>query len=347
MKRVLIVGHGLAGANLAFQLYKDGIPFTVIDKRNNSSSSRVAAGLINPIVFRRLNKSWMVDDLVPVMQSVYKDIEGLLDVTVLHDKCITKLLSKDEYEFWQQKTQGDDLVDYIGNVCKGTGSLSGVNKYYGTGSVLNGGYCDIALMLDALQKYWLDEGVFKEGHFDYEKITCNADSFVYDQEKYSHVIFCQGYDVLHNPYFSNVGLKPVKGEILTVKIDGFEKEKVVNKNMFVLPISDNIYKVGATYDWRDLSDRTTSEGQRFLLEKLKDITALDVTVIEHVAGVRPTVSDRRPVLGFLPEKPNMGVFNGLGTKGVMIAPYFAKEMVKLIMDADYKVHPEVSLDRFL
>lgn len=45
-------------------------------------------------------------------------------------------------------------------------------------------------------------------------------------------------------------------------------------------------------------------------------------VVEHKAGVRPSVSDRRPVLGPCKDYEQLVVFNGLGTKGVSLAPFF-------------------------
>jgi len=68
-------------------------------------------------------------------------------------------------------------------------------------------------------------------------------------------------------------------------------------------------------------------------------------VVMHKAGIRPTVKDRRPFLGAHPDHNNLYVFNGLGTKGVSLAPYFAKHLVDHMVDG-VELMKEVSIGRF-
>ena len=74
MKKHLIIGGGLAGVTLAWQLIKKGQGVLLIDNKKNKSSS-IAAGMINPIVFRRVTKSWRVDEFLPVAKEFYKEVE--------------------------------------------------------------------------------------------------------------------------------------------------------------------------------------------------------------------------------------------------------------------------------
>ena len=136
-----------------------------------------------------------------------------------------------------------------------------------------------------------------------------------------------------------------KGEILLVRIKDFDSQKVINKGVFILPIGNNLYKVGATYEWKDLSETPTEKGKLELLEKLKLVLKVPFELIEHRSGIRPTVKDRRPLIGIHPEHPQLGIFNGMGTKAVLLAPYFAQEFAGFL-DGKNALNKEVSIHRF-
>ena len=67
-RKFIIVGGGLAGICVAIQLIRSGAKVTLFDKNENYSSI-VAGGIINPIVFRRMTKSWRVDEFLPFLKS--------------------------------------------------------------------------------------------------------------------------------------------------------------------------------------------------------------------------------------------------------------------------------------
>ena len=139
----------------------------------------------------------------------------------------------------------------------------------------------------------------------------------------------------------------MKGEILTIHAPGLTEDFILNKKVFVLPVGNHRFKVGSTYDWEDLTEQPTELGKRSIVERLERLINVDYTTENHQAGIRPTMIDRRPVIGFHPVYKNLAVFNGLGTKGVMLAPYFAKEMLIKLTNKNYSVHKEVDINRFL
>ena len=65
----------------------------------------------------------------------------------------------------------------------------------------------------------------------------------------------------------------------------------------------------------------------------------------QIAGVRPTVYDRRPVMGEHPNHKGIFIFNGLGTKGYLMAPLLSEEMADFIISRK-ELHREVKLSRF-
>ena len=112
-----------------------------------------------------------------------------------------------------------------------------------------------------------------------------------------------------------------------------------------MDLGNKRYKVGATYAWDDLSEEPTEAGASELHNKLKQLISCDYNLIKHEAGIRPSSIDRRPIIGAHPQHKNLFIFNGLGTKGVMLAPYFAKNFVNFYLEKE-SIHEEVNVKRF-
>ncbi|WP_068473169.1 NAD(P)/FAD-dependent oxidoreductase [Saccharicrinis aurantiacus] len=341
---ILIVGHGLAGATLAYQLYKKGVDFTIVSG-NKPTASRVAAGMINPIVFRRLNKSWAVEECLPLMHTFYKELERDLQSEFYYNVAISKLLSQEEFDFWTNKISEDNsLTSYLADPSDAI-SERGLKPFYGSGIVNKGGYVDLNVMLDTLQQKWKALDCFIEATINYDDFVASANSCIWKGKEYTKVVFCEGVGVTDNPFFDLEMMKPVKGELLTIYSEGLPQDKILNKNMFVLPVGNHYFKVGATYNWQDLSERNTNEALEELKLKLEKIIDVPYKVVNQHAGVRPTVKDRRPILGYNKHFRSVAIFNGLGAKGVMLAPYFSALMVDSILNLA-NVPNEVDVKRF-
>ena len=140
-------------------------------------------------------------------------------------------------------------------------------------------------------------------------------------------------------------LKPTKGELLTIHAPDLKMDFVLKSSVFLIPLCNDLYRVGATYDWDDTSSNITSKAKRELLDKLDKFLNCDYKVIDQVAGIRPTVKDRRPLVGRHHEERNMYVLNGLGTRGVMIAPYVAKQLFHFIEEGRL-LEKEIDIKRF-
>ena len=181
--------------------------------------------------------------------------------------------------------------------------------------------------------------------FDYANIEFRSEEIVWKNYSAQKIIFCEGYQSINNPYFNWLPFKLTKGEVLTVNFEKLELKHAINKGVFILPY-DGDYKLGATYNWDDLDEIPTEEGRNQLLKKASKFINDEIKVVNHQAGVRPTVIDRRPLLGVHHEHQQLAVFNGLGTKGVMLAPYFAHKMVDLLLKNEVLPN-EVNINRFL
>ena len=140
-------------------------------------------------------------------------------------------------------------------------------------------------------------------------------------------------------------LNGTKGEVLTIKAPDLKLKAAIKSSVFIIPVGNDCYTVGSTYNWDDKSNKPTAAGKDELLSKLKTFITCDFEVVKHVAGIRPTVKDRRPLVGRHSEHQNLYVLNGLGTRGVMIAPYVAQQLFQFI-GAKRPLDPEIDCNRF-
>ncbi|MEN9326502.1 MAG: Glycine/D-amino acid oxidase (deaminating) family protein Fjo30, partial [Bacteroidota bacterium] len=112
----------------------------------------------------------------------------------------------------------------------------------------------------------------------------------------------------------------------------------------ILPLENHLYKVGATYDWEDKTNQKTEKAKTELITHLKEVISCDFEVIEHLAGVRPTVKDRRPLLGKHYFHNHLYILNGLGTRGVLFAPYLSDKLYQYIENG-IPLDNEISIER--
>lgn len=342
----IIVGQGLAGSVLAYTLMQQNQKILLIDEEAETSSSKVAAGLCNPVVFKRLTKSWMIDDVLPLAKEFYRKQEELLNDNFYFDVPLYKLfVDEKEQQFWKQKSNEPHLFDWIDNKVEFPFNATHLTYPFGAAKTLQSGFLKTASWLNSFKTFLKEESAYLNSKFDYSKISFKENGVEWEGYWAKKIIFCEGYQATKNPYFDWLPFKLTKGEVLTVKFKNLELDKAINKGVFVLPYDGN-YKLGATYNWDELDEVATEEGRGQLLKRAARFINDEIEIIEHKAGVRPTVSDRRPLLGVHPKHEQLLVFNGLGTKGVMLAPYFANKMVNFITNNE-ALPSEVNINRFL
>jgi glycine oxidase len=341
----IIVGQGLAGSVLAISLIHEGFTVCVIDKTDLSSCSKIAAGIWNPVVFKRLTKSWLADEIVPELISFYETVEKKLQISFVTKRHILKAFTEDQEKvFWQKKAETDneflDKQVYKDLKITKNYSLASYSK------VLNAGNIDVPLFLEATKNFISKRQIFINEPFDYKALSEIQNGVNYKSIVASKIIFCEGHLISKNPYFNWIPLKPAKGEVLTITCkDMFLDNSILNKGFFMLPLGHDTYKVGATYEWENLNDAPTEAKKMELITKLETVITTPYQIIKHEAGIRPSVIDRRPIIGQHPEITNFYVFNGFGTKAVMLAPYFAKQLVNHLKNGQ-PIMEEVNPSRF-
>jgi len=342
----IIVGRGLAATTLSHHFFQEGITFKVVGTNSLSTCSRVAAGIWNPIVFKRLTKSWLAHEIIPYLNTFYSDCETRLNTKLLTQRPILKPFGEEqEKTFWLKKAKSDLSTFLEDNIQESIPKeLLACKIPMGYGRVLNSGNLDMVRFLEASTEFFKDK--IADEIFDHSALQIHDDSVIYKNCQAKHIIFCEGFLVKDNPYFNWIPLKPAKGEVFTVSIPELSfSNTIFNKNGFLMDLSPGVFKVGATYAWDDLSQEPSQAARKELEGKLQNMIQCGYTIIKHEAGIRPSSSDRRPIIGTHPNYSRLHIFNGLGTKGVMLAPYFAKKFVNFYLQKE-ALHSEVNLSRF-
>jgi glycine/D-amino acid oxidase-like deaminating enzyme len=339
----IIVGQGLAGTVLGITLEQNDCSVFFIDKKKENSASRVAAGIYNPLVFKRLTLSWMAKQLIAFAESFYQEAEIILKEDFLHPLSILKLIDSDEeLQMWNRKKNDEDLIDFI----KPFSSLFFQNKNVHCKEIFSSGFLDVKKFIDRYRNRLTQNSKIADEDFQYNELQIENDFVFYKNIKTKKIIFCEGINAIQNPFFKEIKFLPAKGEILTIVCEGLPEDHILMKGKFLIPVAENIFKAGSNYEWNFENDLPSGKIKTEIENDVQKMIDRDFKTINHEAAIRPTMKDRRPVLGIHPHYKQIGIFNGLGTKGVMLAPYFAQQFFDLLSQKIKLLPNEIDINRF-
>jgi glycine oxidase len=342
----IIVGQGLAGSSIAFQLIRSGKKIMVIDQPKENFSTRIAAGLFNPITGKKLMKTWLADSLFPYLHEFYRDAEQLTGETFFYPMDLYRpFVFPEEQNEWMGKSGDEAYSGILKNVAVSS-SYTGVNDSLGGLALKSCGYIDTSKFTNAVRNLIVERGSFLlQDEFKYEDLKITEDYVLYQGVRASKIIFCEGLGALKNPWFEQIPLRPLKGEVLFIKTD-WKEQVILNRGVYLVPSNrPGVYRVGSTYNAHDVSTVVTAEGRNELELKLKELVNFSYEIVGHEWGIRPTMPDRRPVLGAHPKLSRLVIFNGLGTKGVSLAPYFSSVLFRWLENGT-PLHKDVDVTRF-
>jgi len=341
----MIIGQGLAGSCMALQLLRKGKSVVMIDEPHPNTSSMVAAGLYNPITGRKMVKSWRADDLFPYLHTFYREIEKELQATFIHPINIYRpFIDLEMQNEWMGKSTSEENEYFVENVYHESKHPEDLFDEYGGLEVKKSGYVDLPVFIKSVRARLIKEGLLKQGLFDESKMTIEKDAVKYDGFECKKMIICNGRKAAESTLFGWLPFSLVKGEILEVLVQK-SQSVIYNRGVFILPKENGICRVGATYERNDLTNNVTEKGKRALVDKLNALYKCDYKIADQVAGIRPATADRRPFIGMHPEYPHIGIFNGLGAKGVSLAPYFSKQFAEEL-EGEGQLDSEVNINRY-
>ena len=343
---LIIVGLGIAGASVAMRALERDYRIAVFDDPSTNRSSRVAAGMFNPVTGKNLVKSWLADRLFPALHAFYPATEFLTGKRFFHPMIVYKpFASIAEQNEWMGKTGDDAYADYLAGVFAPGQFDENINDPFGGFTLAHSGYLDTRSYLDAVAEYVNGRGIYRPEVFDCQTLEVHSNGVCYRDLAAKKIIFCQGVRNASNPWFHHVPVNSLKGEFITVQCQ-WQKDVIVNRGVYMVPGTGVAgWRVGATYNWNDREPGITSWAAKELSTKLEGIIRIPYTITGQEWGVRPTTRDRRPILGRHPQYPSMIIFNGLGTKGVSLAPYFSEVLFRWI-ENEGTIEKEADVSRF-
>ena len=340
----LIVGQGLAGTCLASELLDRGKTVVIFDSPKLPSSSMVAGGLFNPITGRKMVLTWKANVLFPFLQQFYRNLEKKLGERFLFNLPLYRpFATNEELNGWHGKSTEDRYSSFIEFISSEPYHPDFIINNLGGIMMGQTGYLDTRRLLENFRMLLREKKIIVEEEFLPNKINFNASSVVYNEYLASKIILCDGPTGFGNQLLENIRFHPLKGEVLHLNIN-YNSNFILNRNAFVLP-RDGSFVAGSNYDLSGTDWQPTSAAKDEICGKIDKILNIDYEITGQRAGLRPTTHDRRPVLGLLPKYPQIGVFNGLGTKGVSLAPYFAHQFANFLINGT-EIEKEVQIGRF-
>lgn len=325
--KYIIVGQGIAGSLIAMECLERKIPFVLIDDLSKSRASRISAGTINPITGRKYLKSWMFDELLPALKERYKSFELLLGGEYLQERNIVRTIPDVAHRnTWDARNLKNNFTKHVNPESKLEDFQAVINDREGFGNV-KGYQLTVKKLLNDFRAYLIKEDLLLDRVFDHSNIKQLNGKIGCLEINAEGIIFCEGYHVINNPFFSHLPFNPAKGELLLVRIPELKTDQIYKDQIFINPYEDDLYWVGASYAWEDLNDKPSEEKKAWLIAALEKAIKSSYEIVDHLAGVRPSTRKRKPLIGTHSEHENLHLFNGLGTKGASLGPYWATHLM--------------------
>ena len=343
MKNVdfIIVGDGYAALFFADQLLLNNKSF-VIFSEGKKSASQISAGIINPVVLKKFTTFWLAQEQIDFLKKSLNEIENYTGENYLIESPIHRIFhDENEQKLWLKKSDNEELEKFLN---KNFTRLSIVKNDFQTGEVNQSARLNVKGFFVGLLSYLEKNGNLIKEKFDYAEIdTSNS---TYKEFSFKNILFCEGMGVKENPYFSEIAVNPNKGHHIRVKLsESLPEDITIKKKHFLFPLENGLHFYGGTYDREQLHHEIDNSAVEQLQKGLSEFYPHDFEIKEIHFGFRPTVKDRRPILGRHSEHKNLYVFNGLGARGILNGCYFSKTLFDYI-ENNIPLPKEISIDRF-
>jgi glycine/D-amino acid oxidase-like deaminating enzyme len=345
MSKYLIVGQGLAGTLLAFSLLEKGEEVLIADDYNHASASQVAAGMWNPVTFKRLAASWLAEEMLKEMNVTFRKLEEKLQTNFFHVLPVARIFNSiQDANFWDEKSDHPEVGRFL-SARSNKSVQENFDSPFGNSEVNDCGWLNVPLFREAALDYFIQHENFIEDAVKENEVEYIGSKVLWKGRTFDRIILCNGIGVNKWKGLEHLDLIPNHGQVLDLKIENLELDAIVNFGQFLLPFGKKKFRLGATYNWNEVPDEPTEDAKQLLLSELNLRIKKDIVVESHKTGFRPTTRDRRPIIGFAKENERLGVFGGLGSKGVLLAPYFSK-LFSAVLTEGAPIPKEVSTARF-
>ena len=340
----IIIGQGICGTWLSYYLQKEKRSFLVIDNNQENSASRVAAGIINPVTGRRIVKTWMIDELLSFLIPAYEEFGDHLGIKAIEEKSLVDFHPTPQMKlaFDERLKENADFLFQSDDQNKYTAIF---NYDFGFGEVNPCYVINLQEMMSLWRKKLLLTNQLIEEDFDSSEMAHAEEGVSYKNINAEKIIFCDGIHSATNPFFKNLPFALNKGEAITLESKGIPPEYIFKKGMMLTPIDKNVFWIGSNYLWEFNDDNPTEQFRQQIEILLGNWLRVPFRILDHKASIRPANIERRPFVGVHPLQKNIGILNGMGTKGCSLAPSFAKQLVDHLLFKN-EILPEADIKRF-
>jgi glycine oxidase len=330
---ILIAGQGLAGTAVAWRLWERRVPFVIADPDEAETASKIAAGLVTPVTGQRLNLSWRIYELLPEALAFYQRVEEELGAKFYHPTDCVRLIHDDrEAAWWKERKKLGELTPWL-RPEKGDGPLVSEGCFHaerGGFVQRHAGWLDVPAYLKASREFFSKRGCVREIRVEETEIEVRDDAVRWQGEDFAAVILCRGWrEQEGRRFFPWLQFGSARGLVATVKVN-LPEERIINRGAWLLPRRGDEWRAGSTYEF-DLS-RPMEESVAELQKKLEGLLKIPFEMAEAQRAVRPIIKHRPLVLGRHPAHARVCVLNGLGSKGVLRAPFFARMLAEHLLD---------------
>lgn len=341
----LIIGQGISGSFLSWYLEKAGASVIIIDENKSNTASRVAAGLINPVTGRRLVKSWMIDELMPLAWKAYSEIGNELNIDCIRQVSLKQFFNApDMQDAFNKRTKEEP--DYL-SAPDDYNWRQFFNYPFGWGNIGPCYIADIKNLTSTYRQQLIHQNKLIEEAFDSSQLVMDEGYISYKNIHAQKIIFCDGAASMNNPWFNRLPYSLNKGEALILHIPQLPADNIYKFRQTLIPVdpSEQLFWFGSSYEWTYDDELPSQKFREGAEAELNHFLKLPYTVVDHQAAVRPANVERRPFVGLHPMYPQLATLNGMGTKGCSIAPYFAQQLAHHLINGE-QIQPDVNVSRF-
>lgn len=312
----------------------------IVDPNERQTCSRIAAGLVTPITGKRVKPSWRVGELLPVALEHYRKVERFAGAEFYHELPLVRLFRDPREVQWWRGREGEAGLDRWVDPDAPMVNAAQFHSEFGGFVQRGSGWLDTAAYLEASRAFFETQGAWRQGVVREEAIEPLDNCVRCAGEDFSRVVFCRGADErAGSRFFSWLKFDCARGVIASLKA-GLQENRMINRGCWLLPRGDGHWRAGSTYEF-DLN--TSMEASLADLRgKLSLLLRVPFEISGAQAGIRPIIQHRQLVLGPHPAHPRVCAFNGLGSKGVLRAPFFARMLAEHLLD-DKPPAPDVDV----
>lgn len=340
----IIVGQGISGTFLSYYLLKAGKKVLVVDEYNPVSASRIASGVINPVTGRRVVTTWMIDELLPFAMHAYDDVGSAIGYNLATEVNMVNFHASEQMQsaWYSRMAEG---CEYISGGSNAQNYREFFHMPYGIGLTYPCLLIDLELLLGEWRQLLKLAGNLWEEKFRMEDVHIGVDAVAYKGIYAEKLILCNGIHGFNNPYFSKLPYTYNKGEVLILEINGLPPSAIYKYGISLVPLGNDTFWAGSSFEWDYMTEGPTELFRRDIENTLNKWLKLPYRVLDHKASIRPASVERKPFVGLHPDKPAVGILNGMGTKGCSLAPFFASQFADFLISGT-KIIPEADVSRF-